>query len=124
MSELKQCLFDPEVKLFLRFLYEVIGSAASTKRMRRGPVAWALYATWRKSRSAAMEFWSAVRDETGETNKTPDRKLSRWLIETSVGRRSGNPEMYARCIHAWNAWRTKSQTNLTYHADKPLPAAK
>jgi hypothetical protein len=123
-TERAECLFDPDVKLFLRFLYEVIGSAKSTKRMRRGPVVWAMYASWRKSRSAAMEFWSAVRDETGESNKTPDRKLSRWLMESSVGRRSGNPEMYARCIHAWNAWRTKSQTNLTYHADKPLPAAR
>jgi hypothetical protein len=123
-TERAECLFDPEVKLFLRFVYEVVGSSSSTKRLRRGPVTWAMFATWKKSRSAAMEFWSAVRDETGEHNKTPDRKLSRWLLETSVGRRSGNPEMYARCIHAWNAWRSNGQTNLTYHADKPLPAAK
>jgi len=123
-TERAECLFDPEVKLFLRFLYEVIGSAKSSKRMRRSPVVWAMFSSWKKSRSAAMDFWTAVRDETGATPKCPDRKLSRWLMETVVGRRSGNPEMYARCIHGWNAWRTKSQTNLTYHADKPLPAAK
>jgi hypothetical protein len=123
-TERAECLFDSEVKLFLRFVYEVVGSSSSTKRLRRGPVVWAMYATWKKSRSAAMEFWSAVRDETGDHNKTPDRMLSRWLLETSVGRRSGNPEMYARCVHAWNAWRSNSQTNLAYHADKPLPAAK
>jgi len=123
-TERAECLFDPEVKLFMRFLYEAIGSARSTKRMRRAPVVWAMFATWKKSRSGAMEFWSAVRDETGQSPNTPDRKLSRWLMETKVGRRSGNPEMYARCIHAWNAWRSKGATNLTYHADKPLPAAR
>jgi hypothetical protein len=123
-QERAECLFDPEVKLFLRFLYEAIGSSRSTKRMRRAPVVWAMYATWRKSRSAAMDFWSAVRDETGENPKSPDRKISRWLMETNVGRRSGNPEMYARCIHSWNAWRAKTQTDLKYHADKPLPAAR
>jgi hypothetical protein len=121
-AERAECLFDPEVKLFLRFLYEVIGSSRSTKRMRRAPVVWAMFATWKRSRSGAMEFWSAVRDETGENNQTPDRKLSRFLMETNVGRRSGNPEMYAKCVHAWNAWRSKSKTNLQYHADKPLPS--
>lgn len=119
-----ECLFEPEVKLFLRFLYEVVGSSRSAKRLRRSPVVWAMFATWKKSRIDAQHFWAAVRDETGASPKTPDRRLSRYLMEVKVGRRSHNNELYAKCIHAWNAWRSDGHANLTYHADKPLPAAR
>jgi hypothetical protein len=122
-----ECLFDPDCKAFFRWLSEVVSDAKSNKRLRRAPVVWAMYATWRKSRKDATEFWSAVRDETGTSPTVPDRKISRWLMENAVdatGRRAGANEMYARCIHAWNAWRTNSNTSLAYYPDAKLPSVK
>jgi len=126
-AERAECLFDPECKCFFRWLSEMVSDSKVNKRIRRAPVVWAMYATFRKSRKSATEFWAAVRDETGVSPATADRKISRWLMENAVdstGRRAGTNEMYARCIIAWNAWRTKTNTNLAYHPDAKVPAVK
>jgi hypothetical protein len=126
-AERAECLFDPECKAFFRWLSDVVNSAKAHKRMRRTAVVQAMYATFRKSRKDATEFWTIVRDETGTSPSSPDRKLSRWLMEhaaDSAGRRAGLNEVYARCVIAWNAWRTDSTSNLAYHPDAKLPVAK
>ena len=126
-QERAECLFDPDCKAFFRWLASVVNDAKTNKRLRRVAVVWAMYATFLRSRKDATEFWLAVRDETGTAPNLPDRKLSRWLIENSAdnkGRNQGTIEMYAKCVIAWNAWRAGSPTNLAYHPDAKLPAAK
>jgi hypothetical protein len=93
--------------------------------LRRAPVVWAILSTWRKNRKDAMKFWQLVATGSGPDNKSADRTLSRHLDQTAVAygggvrndaRKVGGIElpevMYARCIHAWNAWRKGSSTNL------------
>lgn len=100
--------------------------------IRRYPCSAAMFAGWQKSRSAATDFWTAVRDETGNKPSAPDRKLAAFLIRTgvNVGKGSGRTrraeprEMYVRCLHAWNAWRKGEATDLKYYAAADLPAAK
>lgn len=104
------------------------------RHIARGPVAAAMFATWLKSRKDATAFWCAVRDETGETPQKADRKLSRFLLTMNVAggtggkapasRRASHPEFYAKCIHAWNAWRRGETTDLKYYADAKVPDAK
>lgn len=126
-AERAECLFNPDDKAFFRWLADVVNSSKSHKRMRRTAVVHAMYATFRKSRKDATEFWTAVRDETGTSPASPDRKLSRWLMENAAdaaGRRAGLSEVYARCVIAWNAWRTDGKTNLAYYPDAKLPVVK
>jgi predicted 3-demethylubiquinone-9 3-methyltransferase (glyoxalase superfamily) len=93
--------------------------------LKRAPVIWAMLATWRKNRKDAMKFWRLVATGGGADNKSPDRKLSRYLDQTSVAygggvrndaRKVGGAEfpevMHSKCIHAWNAWRKDAPTNL------------
>lgn len=102
--------------------------------MRRMPVVAAIFATYQKAPRLALEFWTAVRDETGPKPDLPDRKLARWLIlnssNVSGSRAAGaryrvkDREFFVKCLHAWNAWREDAKTNLQYHAQAPIPAVK
>lgn len=110
------------------------GGTHTNAHMFRVPVAAAMVNTWRRSRSAATEFWLAVLNETGTSPNLPDRKLAKWLTQNrvSIGGRASTPqrfktgpkEFYVRCIHAWNAWRKNETTNLNYYPTKPVPSAK
>jgi hypothetical protein len=31
--------------------------------------------------------------------------------------------MFVKCLHAWNAWRRDTVTDLKYHAQAKIPAA-
>jgi hypothetical protein len=132
-QERAEMIFEPDGKAFIRWCYETLGDTKSSRRMCRAPVMWAMYDTWLRSHKDATEFWLAVRDETGVNNKLPDRKLSRWLHENStdaMGRTRGTYEMYAKCIIAWNSWRSGTATDLKYFAkagdggEMRLPSAK
>ena len=90
-----------------------------------------MYKTWQKSKSAATEFWYAVRDETGAKPDLPDRKLAKFLSASRVSSRStvksvsvGSREMFVKCIHAWNAWRSGEATALNYYQSAKTPAIK
>lgn len=106
----------------------------STKPLIRGPVVAAMLATFRKGPRLCEEFWSAVRDETATDRDDPTRTLARYLVRAAIaggGRGSnvagkkmvGTREIYAKCIHGWNAWRKGETTALNYHASAPLPVA-
>jgi hypothetical protein len=90
----------------------------------------AMLKTWEKDEKDCKEFWESVRDETGATPDTPDRKLAKWLLTSKINRGSGmksanlttNKETYAKCIHAWNAWRKDESTALNYYSSKPVPS--
>lgn len=103
--------------------------------LRRMPVVAAIFATYQKSQRAALEFWTAVRDETGPKPECPDRKIGRWLMLNSTGvsgRRKDSTsrfrvkdkEYFVKCLHAWNAYRAGETTNLNYHASAAIPAVK
>ena len=96
----------------------------------RGPVVAAMLKTWNKSKNAATEFWTAVRDETGSKPDSADRKLAKFLITSRLQPRGGTEfksasgrETYVKCLHAWNAWRKGEPTSLAYHANSKIPAA-
>jgi hypothetical protein len=91
-----------------------------------------MFATWQKAKQAATDFWTSVRDETGPSPTTPDRRLARYLLTVGLDRgkgalgvRKAQPrEFYVKCLHAWNAWRKQETTNLNYYADKPVPVVR
>lgn len=105
----------------------------SVKPLLRTPVANAMMATFRKGPRLSEEFWTAVRDETLPERNDPTRTLARYLAQVNVaggmGRNAagkkaiGQREIYAKCVHAWNAWRKGETTALKYHAAAPLPQA-
>jgi hypothetical protein len=137
-AERAECLLDDDVKVFAAWLHETLGSNNdSSRHLWRGPVVAAMYDTFKKSRKASSEFWMAVRDGTGTTPKKPDRVLHRFLLTKTVnhgGMATGGKsssrgtmcsarEMYVKCLHAWNAWRRDTTTDLKYHAQAKIPAA-
>lgn len=133
-AERAECLLDDANKAFICWLSDIVGSSGDTgDHLRRAPVASAMYMTFAKSKRAAMEFWLAVRDGTGASPKSPDRVLHRFLLTKSVKRHlgkmrgkghvSGSREMFVKCLHAWNAWRRDTTTDLKYHAQAKIPTA-
>lgn len=135
-AERAECLLDQENKLFIGWAHSVLRSSDTdaTRLLWRSPVVAAMFASYQKSRRDANEFWLAVRDGTGETPKTPDRVLHRFLLSRVVNQGRGHTarkardlcaprEMYVKCLHAWNAWRKHTTTDLKYHAQSKIPAA-
>lgn len=133
-AERAECLLEAENKAFIAWLHSVIGAKnENTRHLWRSPVVAAMFASFNKSRKAANEFWLAVRDGTGSTPKKPDRILHRYLLTRSVNNRGSAGaksntlcpprEMYVKCLHAWNAWRRDTTTDLKYHAQAKIPAA-
>lgn len=109
------------------------GHTKSNAFMFRGPVVAAMFKTWQKSAQAATEFWSLVRDGSGTSPKTADRKLQKFLLETACangrgaspgGKMCGQREMMCRCITAWNAWREGAGTELKYFPSAAIPTVK
>lgn len=132
-AERAECLLDDANKSFITWVADVLaGSRENTGHMWRSPVVSAMYATFQKSKKASHEFWMAVRDGTGANHKSPDRVLSRFLLSKTVKRSvhknrgkgtiAGPREMYVKCLHAWNAWRRDTTTDLKYHAQGKVPA--
>lgn len=89
----------------------------------RIPVCAAAYATYKREEKKATKFWTAVREETGETPDLPDRKLAKFLstnyarnpgatCKTSRHNRAEPNEFYAKCLHAWNLWREGRKADL------------
>lgn len=116
---------------FVIWVNELIG-ANKHRHMQRGGVVAAMFGSRDKCKRDSDLFWTAVRDETGQSPKCPDRLLSRWLLTTVVCPESGRTpasrkadirEFYVRCIHAWNAWRKGGEmAHLKYHATSKAPA--
>lgn len=136
-AERAECLLDEPIKSFVQWAHSVLGNSAndSTRLLWRSPVVAAMYAAYQKSKRDCNEFWLAVRDGTGATPKTPDRVLNRFLLSKVVNngnqpaasrkqRAMASPrEMFVKCLHAWNAWRRDTTTDLKYHAQAKIPAA-
>lgn len=100
--------------------------------LRRVPVVAAMKGTYVKSKKAAEEFWCAVRDQTGPSPNTADRKLAKYLMTTNAIQATESArrqryladarEFYVKCIHAWNAWRKNETTALQYFKNAKIPS--
>jgi hypothetical protein len=135
-AERAECLLETESKAFIQWVASILQSKNdSTKHLWRGPVVSAMQLTFQKSMRDANEFWLAVRDGTGQAPKKPDRVLHRFLLTKTVAN-DGSPhrrrsvgslcpprEMFVKCLHAWNAWRRDTTTDLKYHAQGKVPSA-
>lgn len=109
------------------------GESKEARHLLRSPVIAAIWKTYNKNKEAAGKFWKLVKTGDGLPG-CPTRKLERLLLSSSIsmGRGAthrkqvslGQREMYVKCIHAWNAWRTNKATDLKYHADAATPDVK
>lgn len=106
------------------------GEGAPFRHLQRMAVAAAMIVTHGVDRCAAEEFWAGVRD--GELLRKSDPRsvlrdaLLRGVVRRSTGSDSqsySQRELYAKCIHGWNAWRSGKSTSLKFYANKPLPRA-
>ena len=109
---------------FVRWYLSLTGSDESMDMMERKAVVCAMYLTWKKRKLEATQFWVAVRDGTEQVG-SPTRVLQKYLLKTSVAsnntktsRSEDTMTMAIRCIHAWNAWRNKGQTDLKVYSKK------
>lgn len=108
------------------------GESKEYKHIHRGGVAAAMAITYAKSKKAATEFWTAVRDETGPRPETPDRKIARWLRDIRVNvapgavasRKAALREILVRCLYAWNAFRRGDDVQIIRYSEQvKIPAA-
>jgi hypothetical protein len=106
--------------------------AKDTKHMLRVPVLTAMIATFRKGQGDATRFWTAVRDGENLLRKSGPFALREFLKSASLYSGSNNVQqrivvdrraIYAKCLHAWNAWRDGRETGLRYLPAAPLPKA-
>lgn len=134
-AERAECLLDDSNKSFIQWVASILGTSPNenTRILWRSPVVAAMYASYQKSKRSANEFWLAVRDGSGTYHKKPDRVLNRFLLSKAVKTGGGwsrkasalcsTREMFVKCLHAWNAWRRDTTTDLKYHAQAKIPAA-
>lgn len=112
-------------------LIDMIGDKTNL-HMHREPVVSAILRTYRKDAGGAKVFWPRVRDGEGLTKTDPEYVLRNFLTTVAVAcgrgasrsRKATFHEMFSRCVHAWNAWRAGTPTNLKYHATASLPVAR
>jgi len=112
-------------------LIDIIGDKTN-RHMHREPVVCAILRTYRKDATGTRQFWPRVRDGEGLSKTDPEYVLRGFLTTVAVAcgrgasrtRKAPFHEMFSRCIHAWNAWRAGTPTNLKYHATASLPVAR
>lgn len=85
----------------------------------------AVFACYTKDKSAAADFFTRVITGTDPTPIHPSRALRDFLMQFVMRDVRSNREAYAKCIHAWNAFRrgSVSQKTLKYFGDADLPDA-
>lgn len=108
--------------------------AKNSKHIHRRSVVAAMARTWLKCHAAANDFWPKVRDDCDDPSKSPIRWLYRWLVVHTIGagnripgkQKSGDKEMFVRCLQAWNAWRkhgVDGGSDFRYYPNNPTPTA-
>lgn len=114
---------------FVRWLDTFMKEGGKSTHLRRSAVTAAIYRTYKKDKAAATQFWSAVRDGSEKDSEHPTRKLYRMLIECKAGGSEGaesgkqisSRAMYVKSLHAWNAWRRNTPTNLRFSPKVATP---
>lgn len=102
--------------------YLVAATPYAKKRLFSVGASAALYATWLVRTNAWSDFWDKTFNETAPDPNAPTRVLARFLRGENRGNSKANVRaIYVKCIHAWNAWRTGTTTNLAYHSSLAVP---
>ena len=109
------------------FVNDLIGGSSyhiSDKFLRRVSVVSAIITTWRKRKHTAEIFWTEVRDGVNLKRNSPQLRLRDYLTQIKVTGQRMNREIYSKCIHAWNAYISNENTNLSYYSSAKLPKPK
>lgn len=102
---------------------------SNSRPILRTPVVTAMMATYDRAPNVAKEFWTEVREESAPKKDDPTRVLARYLVRavlqggrgTTTRQVVGFREVYVKCLHAWNAYRSGESTALQYYANAPIP---
>ena len=113
------------------FIDRLLTSGGPTAHLKRGACVAAIMATYQKDAEAAITFWTSVVHGEDLKRSMPACVLRNWLMSTTVdtgrGTLGGKLEVvssaviYAKCIVAWNAFRTNKPTKLRIYKDKDTP---
>lgn len=99
--------------------------ARRNRSMFRTGTAAAMYATWQVDRSGWSAFWDLLFNENHPDANHPTRVLARFLRGEKRGNTNADMRAtYAKCIHAWNAYRRGETTSLSYYVNAPVPRAR
>ncbi len=117
---------------FVLWVYFVLkGESRKVAHLTRRSVVAAMFKTFTRHQKQSTEFWDMVRDDSHPSNSHPTRKLSKHLLTHSMRHRDEYGKdcdswhsMYSRCIHAWNAFRAGTTTDLKYYPKAGTPAVK
>jgi len=89
----------------------------------------AMYECYHRDMLLASQFWDLVMEESHPSNADGSRVIAVFL--RSCMSKPGTKSMktptrmiYAKCIHAANAWKGNYSTDLKYHEAAPLPTLK
>lgn len=122
---------------FCKFVDDLVRSVSQKEAacLRRAPVVAAIFKTFKVSAKASEEFWRLVATGAHPDRKNPSRVLQLYLMSVVVKYGAGaaatarfrqavtRREIFAKCVHGWNAWRRGKPTALQYFAAAPLPKA-
>lgn len=72
------------------------------KHLRRSTPVAAMFSTYIVDPSEATRFWTEVSTSSNPLPDAPSRALERFLMTAKANEAN---EIYAKCIHAWNAYR-------------------
>lgn len=113
------------------FVNNIVKESRSSRHLMRSSVVRAMMETYDKDWQSAKIFWEEVRDGAELKKNDPALLLKNYLQTTSIStsnrRAASNQEavtareMYVKCLHAWNASRSGTKTNLRYLPDAPIP---
>lgn len=123
-DDLYQELLSPRFHSFLRWMDKIL--SIKTPEMERAPIIGSMYATFITSESGAQEFWPHVAKSDLADDSDPRAVLSAELVRIKEDRKTSSPplpaEFYAKCIKAWNAFRSGDKIrSLNVNTKKGLP---
>lgn len=111
-DDLYEVLLKEMYHPFLRWLDNILG--LKTPELKQQPVVAAIYATFIASETGSQEFWYPISKDDLNDESDPRYVLAKDLQNTKrkdertkeVILRLSPAEFYARCVKAWNAFRT------------------
>jgi len=101
----------------------------SLRRLNSVGTVAAMYTCYGRNRALASCFWDLVKDESHESSMNASRILAVFLrgpaaFQKNKASKWSSRAVYAKCIHAANAWRMECTTALKYVEAAPLPRLK
>ncbi len=101
------------------FMIDSRSAGKNAFHIRRSPVVAAMFATFEKSATDSINFWTPVRDGVGlDSAYDPRLQLRNKLMSTAMNKGKGpstgrtlasSEEMFRWCIYAWNVFRRGGQ---------------